>query len=438
VIPMATRLARAGFADAEAPVPDPWPSERRVLLAELRRRIESLERRPKPDPDAGPRLPPAALAHAAPRQRCLGELDGAEEVAWGARVTARMRPLMTAGEAIVAATPSWLARLGGSSVPLEGGLAGVRILDCETTGLAGGTGTLAFLVGIGRFEPDGMVHVEQLLLRGPACEAGFLDHLLHLLGGASALVTFNGRAFDGPLLRTRCVLQRRRAGPLAALPHVDLLPMARRMWRGRADDCRLISLEERVLRRRRAEDFPGALAPAAYAAFLRGGDAAALAPIVTHNRDDIVGTAALLVATLRILADPLGFAEDAAELRAAAAQREIHDGLDAAVPLYVRALEIARGPILRRKLLGELATALRRSGRWDLAGEQWTQYAREFPNENRGFVELAKLLERRRRDPVSALGVIARAPHPAAVDVERRRTRLERRVARHVVLQRTP
>src|SRR5205814_3510787 len=110
----------------------------------------------------------------------------------------------------------------------------------------------------------------------------------------------------------------------AALPHVDLLPVARRMWRDRGDDCRLVTLEERVLGRRRVDDVGGVMAPAAYADVLRGGDPTARGAIVSHNREDNVGPAGLLIAVLKILADPLRFAADAAQLRAAAVLPRTH------------------------------------------------------------------------------------------------------------------
>jgi hypothetical protein len=426
--------ARAAPAD---PTPaqrsaDPGPGERWALLDELRRRIAGLERRPAADAARLPPAPPPPAA--APDQRQLAELDGAEEAAWGARLRARVRPRFF-GSMPGGGAPLWMGRLAGTT-PIAAGLAGVRVLDCETTGLAGATGTVAFLVGVGWFDgDDGTLQVEQLVLRRPAAEAAFLDALLALLCGGKALVTFNGRSFDGPLLRTRCILARRRPGPLAGLPHIDLLPVARRLWRHRGADCRLVSLEDGVLGRRRAEDVPGMFAPAAYADFLRGGDPAALEPIIAHNRDDVVGTAGLLLAALRILDEPLRHAEDAGELRGAADQRLAHEGPEAALPILHRALELARTPALRRQLLAQLARVERRRERHDASAVAWERYAREFPRENKGFVELAKVLERRRRDPAAALGVLGRVPHPAAVDVGPRRARLEGRIARAARLE---
>src|SRR5262249_51930327 len=189
---------------------------------------------------------------------------------------------------------------------------------------------------------------------------------------------FNGGASGAPLPRTGCGLARRAPRGLATLPHLDLLPVARRLWRARAADCRLVTLEERVLGRRRVEDVPGSMAPLAYGTFLRTGDAAPLAPIVAHNRVDIVGTAALLLAALRILADPHTWAEDAGELRAAAEHRLRHDGIAHALPLLERALALARAPETRRRLLCDLAQLQRRAGERDAAEATWRRYLQQF------------------------------------------------------------
>jgi hypothetical protein len=452
------RLARAGLPTEPERPPDAdaaWPQERRALLDELRRRIEGLERRPL-DGTIGPRLPPAASTRGGVGGEALAELRGAEETPFGVRFRARIavehfdaRPaeppvdadLWLGRLAVTRADLAARARERGGAVATAGStasacppaaaldLGGARIVDCETTGLAGGTGTVAFLVGVAWLDRGDLV-VTQLLLRSPREEPSFLDELLGLLGSGRCLVSFNGRSFDAPLLRTRCILARRRPGPLVELPHVDLLPPARRMWRHSVGDCRLVALEERVLGRARVDDVSGAFAPLAYTRFLRAGDPSGLESIVEHNREDLVGTAGLLLTTLRILGDPARHASDATELRTAGLMREEHDGTGAGLPQLARALDLAHSPRLRRRLYRELARVHRGAGHWPRAAELWRAFVHEFPGENLGFVELAKLLERRARDPGAALAVLARVPHPGSPDVAARRARLERRAAR--------
>jgi hypothetical protein len=410
----------------------PEPDARRAVVDELRARLRRLEQRP---PAAAPRLPPGEL-HARVPPRPLRVLEGSTATPWGATFST---PVARVGA--VPLTLAALATLDGPRVaaelaatePTADLLAGLRVVDLETTGLAGGTGTVAFLVGVGRFAPEFTpeFRIEQLLLGSPAHEAAMLDALDALLEGASLLVSFNGRSFDVPLLRTRAVLARRpaTAARLASLPHLDLIAACRRLWRARTGDCRLVSLEEEVLRRRRVEDCPGALAPAAYRELLRTGDARLVEPIVRHNRDDVAGSLALLAVVLRVLSDPLRHAEDAGELVAAAEHRFRHAGASAALPVAERALELARAPDSVRRSLLLLARLRRRLGAQPDVEGTWRRYLSEFPRENRAYVELAKILEHRAKDLEAALALARAAPHPAAADVATRITRLRRRVA---------
>lgn len=164
-------------------------------------------------------------------------------------------------------------------------------LDTETTGLAGGTGTLAFLIGMAWFDGEAL-RVQQLFLRRPGEEAPMLDLLAERLAAASCLVTYNGKSFDWPLLRTRFVLNRMKAPELGA--HLDLLHCARRIYRYRLPEVRLVHVEREVLGMERVGDIPGAEIPAAYAAFLRGARSAPIPQVIEHNAHDLVALSALL------------------------------------------------------------------------------------------------------------------------------------------------
>ncbi|HEX4355447.1 MAG TPA: ribonuclease H-like domain-containing protein, partial [Polyangiales bacterium] len=164
-------------------------------------------------------------------------------------------------------------------------------LDTETTGLAGGTGTVAFLVGLARFE-DGALMIEQLIVPELGCERPVLARLAECIASASCLVTYNGKSFDWPLLRTRFVLSRMTPPPLAA--HVDLLHAARAVWKDRMASVRLTEVEREILHFERDHDIPGAEIPARYFAYLRDGDAERLSPVLEHNQNDLIALAALL------------------------------------------------------------------------------------------------------------------------------------------------
>ena len=167
----------------------------------------------------------------------------------------------------------------------------VLFVDTETTGLAGGTGTIPFLVGMAFFD-EGHLVVEQLFVDEPGCEATLLAHFAERVASASALVSFNGKSFDLPLLRSRCVLAR---VALPALPpHLDLLHVARRIYGARVERCTLGSLERDVLRFERVGDVPGEEIPERYRRYLVRGDRAGILPVVQHNVWDLVALAALV------------------------------------------------------------------------------------------------------------------------------------------------
>jgi uncharacterized protein YprB with RNaseH-like and TPR domain len=165
------------------------------------------------------------------------------------------------------------------------------ILDTETTGLSGGTGTVPFLIGLGVFD-ERVLKVEQLFLRNLGSEAPMLHHLAARLAHASMLVTYNGKAFDWPLLRARFVLNR---VPLPQLPpHLDLLHCARRVLKARLGSVRLVEVECAVLGLRRDDDIDGADIPGRYLRYLRGEDPRTLLPVLAHNEQDVVALAALV------------------------------------------------------------------------------------------------------------------------------------------------
>ena len=133
-------------------------------------------------------------------------------------------------------------------------------LDTETTGLAGGTGTCAFLIGIGNVEGMKFV-VRQFFLRDYPEEKAMLEALAEALEPCQGIVTFNGKTFDVPLLETRYALARMKS-PLDRLIHFDALHPARRLWKLRLESCKLTDLEEAILGISREGDVPESPIPA--------------------------------------------------------------------------------------------------------------------------------------------------------------------------------
>jgi uncharacterized protein YprB with RNaseH-like and TPR domain len=163
--------------------------------------------------------------------------------------------------------------------------------DTETTGLAGGTGTRAFMIGAADWQPGGL-RLRQLTITTMAAEAGMLRHFAQWLAPDTVLVSYNGKCYDAPLLNTRYRLARL-ASPLPGLPHLDLLHPSRRRWKGRWENCRLGTIERQVLGVVREDDLPGSEAPRAWLDYLRGGSARDLRRVADHNAQDLRSLAAL-------------------------------------------------------------------------------------------------------------------------------------------------
>jgi uncharacterized protein YprB with RNaseH-like and TPR domain len=174
-------------------------------------------------------------------------------------------------------------------------------LDLETTGLAGGAGTYAFLVGCGWF--DGAIfRLRQFFLSNFGAERALLESVAELVAGTACVVTYNGKSFDLPLMETRFVLQRMQT-PFADLPHVDMLHPARRLWREDDVECRLTNLERTLCGHEREGDVPGFEIPSRYFHYVRSGDARSLEAVLEHNRLDIISLAMFTARASQLLDD---------------------------------------------------------------------------------------------------------------------------------------
>jgi hypothetical protein len=285
----------------------------------------------------------------------------------------------------------------------RGSLESLVFLDTETTGLSGGAGTFAFLVGLGRMQGDRYV-LRQYFLRDPSEEAAMLEAVLGEFSSAAGLVTFNGRGFDVPILEARGTIRLRKRVSLADLPHLDLLPHARRFWRGRLESCSLGTLEQRALGiTREARDVESYLIPAMYRAYLEQGDATPLEDVIYHNACDILSmvalTADLFERYRRPLEDPLEPPDGIALARVYAARGE---GGQAE-----RALRAALGASLDEAGLlrahGMLATVLKHGRRSAESVEHWQAWHALAPGDPQPCVELAKFYEWHAHDMTAAV-----------------------------------
>lgn len=324
------------------------------------------------------------------------------------------------------------ARMGGFSIEH------FAFLDTETSGIAGGTGTYAFLAGVARFM-EGKLVLQQFFLRDPAEEPAMLEALGNFLAPCSGLVTFNGKSFDAPLLKTRYSLHRI-PPPFKEFAHLDLLPLSRRLWRDRLPSRALKYLEEHVLGfTRTSDEVPGYEIPWLYFDYLRTGDARPLGGVFYHNAMDVVAMAALLAHISEMLADPYhGRVEHGLDFIALGKLFEDLGHWDDAARLFERGLEtgleesdfevaVKRLSILQKKR-GDMSQALRL---WSDAAEKGHVYAQ---------IELAKYYEHTLRDiqasihwAASARRQVETADLPAYIrkhwlaEIDHRIARLERK-----------
>ncbi|HXY40938.1 MAG TPA: ribonuclease H-like domain-containing protein, partial [Vicinamibacteria bacterium] len=275
-------------------------------------------------------------------------------------------------------------------------------LDTETTGLAGGSGTAAFLVGLGFVEGE-RFRVRQYFMRDYHEEAALLRGVAQELARFQQVVTFNGKMFDLPLLETRFRLNRERY-PLGQARHLDLLHPARRLWKARLESCRLQSLEAELMGLRREGDVPGEEIPQLYFDWVRRRDARRLARVFEHNRQDIVSLAALAVHACRWVEE--AFAEDPRDLYSLGRVLERAREFDRSEAQYARALEAGSGGALRGKALVRLAWRAERSGRHQRAVALWAEAAEA--GEPLALRQLAIHHEHRTRDYAAALAAVER------------------------------
>ncbi len=367
------------------------------------RKAGRLRRRPRSHgPDATPEQPPrpatpsASASGQASGITCLTDLPGMEEVdGTGGRYLLRTvrYPLthrqgrVSLGE-LLGLPPEAVARLVDADAF---DFRRAVFLDTETSGLAGGAGTIVFLTGVGTFEEDAYV-VRQYFARNPAEERAYLPDLAQFVAERGGLVTFNGRSFDWPLLRSRFILSGIR--PPDENPHVDLLHPARRLWRPRLGACNFGNLERRILDyQRNGLDIPSWMIPGLWFNFARGeGNAGEMEAVLYHNLEDIVSMAPLahiIAATLAGVMAP--HPQDWLALGRARQRSGDETGAEQA---YRRALELPQPPAFRAQALRELALLLKRSQRRAEAAQWWEMLAAmERPNDVEPLVELAKYHE---------------------------------------------
>ena len=278
-------------------------------------------------------------------------------------------------------------------------------IDTETTGLRRGS-SVAFLVGVGFFTSDAFC-LEQYFMPDYGDEGALLELLADKLARHQGLISFNGRAFDWPILQTRYILTRR-VPPKVEGPHLDLLMMARRLWRHRLASCSLGSLEAHVLELERTDqDVPGYLIPQLYEDYVRRGHVGPMADVIYHNAIDVLSMVSLATQVGRLLLEPAP--PPSLRLYDPVALGRMYERvgvLDHAIGWY-RLGQACEDEAVGQAADRHLSLVYKRLGRHREAVAIWER--RLGGDEPYPYIELAKHLEHRERDYARALRVVEQA-----------------------------
>lgn len=307
--------------------------------------------------------------------------------------------------------PQIVAQVARDPALVNVNLRRVCFLDTETTGLSGGTGTMAFVVGLGFFVEQSF-RLRQYFLRDPGDEPAMIEALAEGLSDFEALASFNGRTFDVPILENRFILARV-PPPTGGVPHLDLLHSARRLWRHHLPSCALGTLEREVLGvLREQDDVPGGVIPILYRDYLRTGDAREMKRVLYHNAVDVLSLVTLAGRLCNTFATPQAKLESeelsSAECYSLGRWYEAEDQIDDAEWAYRAALGADNTPDVRAIALRDLGFLLKRADRRAEALAYWQQLALEAAPDTDDFVlahvELAKHFEWHMRDLSLARG----------------------------------
>jgi uncharacterized protein YprB with RNaseH-like and TPR domain len=312
-------------------------------------------------------------------------------------------------------------------------------LDTETTGLTGGTGTFAFMVGLGFFQED-RFSVHQFFMRDYSEERASLSLLKNVIDSFQFLVTFNGRQYDIPLLETRFILSRM-VSKIREMPNFDLLYPSRKIWKGAYENCRLVTLESRLLGVERTGDIPSEWIPSLYFEYIQTGDARRISQVFYHNRMDILSMVALAGRIHLVYHDPQA-ARPRKGIEHFALGRLFweHGQREKAIPCFEIALKRCDDD-LSWEVMKWLSMAFKKTGHGERARSLWEEmlswpYKKEiFP-----YIELAKYHEHRLKDwdramayVDEALGLIPLHQHGEIELLQHRRRRLEQKKGSNTV-----
>ena len=299
--------------------------------------------------------------------------------------------------------PSIFAQVGRDSRLSNLNLKNILFIDTETTGLAGGTGTVPFLVGLGYFQDEGL-HVEQLFIRDYHEEKAMLHHLAETLAKYSVLVSYNGKAYDMNLIHSRFLMHRMKVST-ENHSHLDLLYPVRRIWRRRLQDCSLGNIEEKILDFKRHGDIPGFLIPDIFFQYIRTGNGSELTGVFKHNQWDIVSLVVLTMLLGAVHHNPgihLQHAEDLLSHGKSLARGELFESA-------ISSLRYAIEKEPSEEAYQLMAHCYKKTEQWQDAIQHWQYLVEKFPHQFNAYEELAKHYEHHEKNFEEAIAIVQKA-----------------------------
>ncbi len=277
-------------------------------------------------------------------------------------------------------------------------------VDTETTGL--GAGACAFLIGIAYFTEEGL-SLEQIFLRDLDDEEAALDYLISNYSDMTA-VSYNGKSFDIPLLRGRCVINGIRSAGFAE-KHIDLLHLSRRIWKKRLESCRLGSIEEEILKFTREDDVPGSMVPELYKEYLKTGKPDNIVSILEHNENDVVSMSVLLAKIFRIEKDPLGELNNIIDVFHLGEAEFNRNQYDKAKECLESVIHTRTDTVTLYTSMKYLSLIHKQRCEWDKALYYWDRMDKVGLQAVFPLIELAKYYEHKEKDIGKALGFAEKA-----------------------------
>ena len=368
----------------------------------LREKLEQLESLRPVQPDERPRTPQVAPPFPRPAPG-RGE-DPASSFYRERDFPLEHRHGRARLDAILARSSKLYALVGKSQILGDVTADQLLFIDTETSGLSGGAGTFAFLVGIGYFT-ERSFRVVQFFMSDLDEESPLLNAVSELVARHHTVVSYNGKCFDIPLLNSRSVYHRLRS-PFEALRHLDLLHAIRRLWRHRLPDCSLSSAEQAILGVQRVGDVPGYLIPHLYFDYLQHKNARTLDAVFYHNQQDVLSMVGLLDHLLGSFEQPQKGKTSLSQVLAMGQTHEHLNQVPEAIALYEAFLPVYPSSFELRFRLG---FGYKKLGEWAKAADVWHACLETGRFHPLPYIELAKYYEHRTRDLETARRLVRKA-----------------------------